>query len=115
VSTQLRLVDTTDLADQPTSGKAASKAASGPRRAPAGSAGAPLRARVSKGGARDARSGRAGGAKRAAHWAGDLRLDDRTRTVGRAGVAAAREALERVAAEQERARSEREGRGQRAS
>ena len=67
------------------------------------------------------KSGRASGAgkvataRRAAHWAGELHLDARTRKVGRTGVAAAREALERVAAEQERARSEREGRSQRAS
>jgi hypothetical protein len=60
-------------------------------------------------------AGNAGTARRAAHWAGELHLDARTRKVGRTGVAAAREALERVAAEQERARSEREGRSQRAS
>ncbi|MFN8026185.1 MAG: hypothetical protein U0W40_07475 [Acidimicrobiia bacterium] len=56
-----------------------------------------------------------GRAARAVRWPGDLHLDARTRKVGRAGVAAAREALERVAAEQERARSEREGRSQKAS
>jgi hypothetical protein len=117
VSTQLRLVDTNDLTDRP-AGSPSGKAASGPRRAPSGSAGAPkrapkraqIRARVTpRGGARG------GNAKRTVRWTGDLRLDDRTRSVGRAGIAAAREALERVAAEQARARSEQEGRGQKAS
>ncbi len=67
------------------------------------------------------RAGRAGSARstgsarRAARWPGELHLDARTRKVGRSGVAAAREALERVAAEQERARAERDGRSQRAS
>ena len=39
-----------------------------------------------------------GPSRRAAHW-GDWELDARTRRVGRAGVAAAREALETVRSE----------------
>ena len=102
VSTQLRLVDTTDLTDRP-----AGSAQRGQKRTPKRARKpAPMRARVTP---------RGGSATRSVRWAGDLRLDDRTRTVGRAGIAAAREALERVATEQDRARSEREGRGQKAS
>jgi len=110
VSTQLRLVDTTDLTDRPAGSperaqKRTPERAQKPARKPA-----QMRGRVSpRGGARG------GSATRSVRWAGDLRLDDRTRTVGRAGIAAAREALGRVAAEQDRARSEREGRGQKAS
>jgi len=114
VSTQLRLVDTTDLTVRPDGApqraqKRAQKPAQEPAQKPAQKR-TPMRGRVTpRGGARG------GSAKRSVRWAGDLRLDDRTRTVGRAGIAAAREALERVAAEQDRARSEREGRGQKAS
>lgn len=104
MTTQLRLVDTPETTPAP-------------RRARAS-------ARVNPGSGRTDTSGRAGRtrsarstgtARRAARWAGELHLDARTRTVGRAGVAAAREALERVAAEQARARAERDGRSQRAS
>jgi hypothetical protein len=121
VSTQLRLVDTNDITDRP-AGSPSGKAASSPRRAPSGSTGTPKRApkRVQKRAPIRAQVTRRGGArggntKRTVRWTGDLRLDDRTRTVGRAGIAAAREALERVAAEQARARSEQEGRSQKAS
>lgn len=95
MTTQLRLVDTTEMDTR----------SPAPPRA--------RRARVVKAGGSAASSARRHA--RAARWPGELHLDARTRKVGRAGVAAAREALERVAAEQERARAEREGRGQRAS
>jgi hypothetical protein len=90
VTTQLRLLDTPETTPAPRRARAT--------------------ARITKQGARST-----GGARRAARWAGELHLDARTRKVGRSGVAAAREALERVAAEQERARSEHEGRSQKAS
>jgi hypothetical protein len=92
VTTQLRLVDTTQLESTPA---------------------APRRARVVKPGTRARNQARS--QAKAVRWPGELHLDARTRKVGRAGVAAAREALERVAIEQERARSEREGRSQKAS
>jgi hypothetical protein len=57
-------------------------------------------------------SGRSSSGRRGVRW-GEWQLDSRTRSVGRAGVAAAREALERVAAEQERARAARGDDGQR--
>ena len=96
MTTQLRLLDTPETTPAPRRARAT--------------------ARVTKQGAARASSARtAGTARRAARWSGELHLDARTRKVVRTGVAAAREALERVAAEQERARSEREGRSQRAS
>jgi hypothetical protein len=111
VTTQLRLVDTIESPAPPngtTTSKAAPKTAGKTAgKAPGKAAGkAPVKGRI-------APAGRA--SRRAVRWPGELKLDARTRKVGRAGVAAAREALERVAAEQERARSERAGRSQRAS
>jgi hypothetical protein len=91
VSTQLRLVDTPDLEPRASRAPGARRTRTQPtaRRATA-----------------TARSGSTS-ARRAAHW-GEWQLDARTRQVGRAGVAAAREALERAleqqAAEQERLR-----------
>jgi hypothetical protein len=106
VTTQLRLVDTAQLESAPAAARA-------PRRARAVKA-----TTARKGAPKVARTGTRTGTSRSARavrWPGELHLDARTRRVGRAGVAAAREALERVAAEQERARAEREGRSQRAS
>ncbi len=102
MTTQLRLLDPPETTPAPRRARATARVttqASG-RTGRAGSAGS-------------TRS--TGSARRAARWAGELHLDARTRKVGRSGVAAAREALERVAAEQERARAERDGRSQRAS
>ena len=99
MTTQLRLLDPPETTPAPRRARAAARA-------------------TTQASGRVARAGSArstGSARRAARWAGELHLDARTRTVGRSGVAAAREALERVAAEQERARSERDGRSQRAS
>ena len=50
--------------------------------------------------AKTPKAGRATSARRAVNW-GDWQLDARTRRVGRAGVAAAREALEEARAAQE--------------
>jgi hypothetical protein len=81
VSTQLRLVDTPD--PRPTAATTTRRAARTGRTSPKRTTVAPAR-----------RSGR-----RAVNW-GDWRLDARTRSVGRAGVARARRALEdAVAAE----------------
>jgi hypothetical protein len=66
MSTQLRLITKTEA----------------PR---AGSPERPLRGRTT--------SKRRPSDRRAVHWQGQWRLDDRTREVGRAGVASAREAL----------------------
>ena len=66
VSTQLRLITKTEA----------------PR---AGSPERPLRGRTS--------AARRPSDRRAVHWQGQWRLDDRTREVGRAGVASARAAL----------------------
>lgn len=99
MTTQLRLLDTPETTPAPRRARASARVN------PQGAG------RAGRGGS--ARS--TGSARRAARWAGELHLDARTRKVGRSGVAAAREALERVAAEQERSRSEREGRSQRAS
>jgi hypothetical protein len=93
VTTQLRLLDTPETTPAPRRARAT--------------------ARVTTRGA--GTGGAARGGRRAARWPGELHLDARTRKVGRSGVAAAREALERVAAEQARARAEREGRSQKAS
>jgi hypothetical protein len=74
VSTQLRLVE------PPAASRARARAGTGARSRRATTSGAP-RARV------------ATGSRRAVHW-GDWQLDAQTRRVGRAGVAAARRALE---------------------
>jgi hypothetical protein len=76
VTTQLRLVETPEPRSRPVRAKAA-----------------PAR-RTSARAVRTTRTGR-----RAASW-GDWHLDARTRRVGRAGVARAREALEAVAEEE---------------
>jgi hypothetical protein len=92
VSTQLRLVDPPEPRTRPTkAGAKGTTNASSPT-----SAKAPNRPRrATSGRVRSA----SGSARRAASW-GDWRLDAGTRRVGRAGVAAAREALE-AALEQE--------------
>ncbi len=89
MTTQLRLVDTPETPPAPASR--------------AGKPSRPAAARPS--GTRT--SGPRSVGRRAVRW-GDWQLDAGTRRVGRQGVAAAREALERAAAEQERARA---GRG----
>src|SRR5713101_6220705 len=76
MSTQLRLVE----------------APTGPRTRPPKNP-APVRAARARARARN------GAGRRAAHW-GDWELDARTRRVGRAGVAAARQALETARSEQ---------------
>ena len=81
MSTQLRLVDT--LPPVPRTGKA-SRPRSGKQPRKATRTAAPTR--------------------RAVQW-GDWRLDARTRTVGRAGVAAARRALEEAAASEQLSRA----------
>ena len=86
MATQLRLVDPPPAAPRTS------------RRPSAVRAGAPARtARVSAPGKKG--SGKKGSGRRAVHW-GEWQLDTTTRTIGRAGVAAARAAL-RQAAEQE--------------
>jgi hypothetical protein len=75
VSTQLRLVDTPDT--RPTAATTTRRAASRGRTSPK---------RTTVAGARR-------GGRRTVNW-GDWRLDARTRSVGRAGVARARRALE---------------------
>jgi hypothetical protein len=85
MTTQLRLVD-----PPPAAARTKTSAA---RSATARTTGArTVRARI-------ATSGRPGTTsnRRAARW-GDWHLDDRTRRIGREGIAAAREALERAAA-----------------
>jgi hypothetical protein len=74
MATQLRLVDTPPSPKRPTSTAAAR----------------PARGRVT-----GAHRRRGGGARRAASW-GEWELDARTRRIGKAGVAAARAALERA-------------------
>jgi len=81
VSTQLRLVDTAAL-------PSARRSRATP--APAAPKGTPARA--------IARTSAAG--RRAVNW-GDWRLDARTRRVGRAGIAQARQALEAAARAEE--------------
>jgi hypothetical protein len=81
VSTQLRLVETPDTTS-PKSKKAA-KAAKRPKTTVA-----PARR----------------GSRRAVNW-GEWHLDARTRTVGRAGVARARQALQAAAASEELSRA----------
>jgi len=81
VSTQLRLVDTATVPSarrSPSTTRAPSRAST--------------RAR--------ANAGKATGSRRAVSW-GDWRLDARTRRVGRAGVAQARQALEAAARAEE--------------
>jgi len=95
---QLRLVDDPET----TPGPDAPKRRAGPRRSRSSSA-TPRSSGLTAGRTAGRTSGRSSG-RRAARW-GEWQLDSRTRSVGRAGVAAAREALERVAAEQERARA----------
>jgi hypothetical protein len=85
MATQLRLVD--PPAATPRTSRRASSRADAPTRT----------ARVSAPGKKG--SGRKGSGRRAVHW-GEWQLDTRTRTIGRAGVAAARAALQQ-AAEQE--------------
>jgi hypothetical protein len=82
VSTQLRLVDTP--ATETTAAKATRRATTTGRKAPK----------------RSAVSAARRGGRRAVNW-GDWRLDARTRTVGRAGVARARRALEDAVAAEE--------------
>ena len=77
MATQLRLVDPPPAAR--------------PARRARAAATTPARARVT--GTPRRRSGRA---RRGASW-GEWELDARTRSIGRAGIAAAREALERAA------------------
>jgi len=88
VSTQLRLVEPPEPRPRPAkaAAKSSTRVSHRPSRSTAGAASPKVRA---------AR----GSARRAAAW-GDWRLDAGTRRVGRAGVAAAREALE-AALEQE--------------
>jgi hypothetical protein len=94
VSTQLRLVEP----PEPTSA--------------AGSGGGrPSAARRRAGPPSSGRSARGTG-RRPAHW-GEWHLDTRTRRVGRAGVAAARAALEQAAAEQQQERASQDGHGRR--
>lgn len=77
VSTQLRLISRTDVpADRPTRTRTGA-ATDAPAR--------PLRGR--------ANTSRRPAARRAVHWEGRWRLDERTREVGRAGIASARAAL----------------------
>jgi hypothetical protein len=91
MATQLRLVDPLTLETNPVpartrSGKQSGK--QGTRRASTRT----TRAQLTKG-----RRPSTTSTRRAVRW-GEWQLDDRTRSVGRAGVAAAREALERAAA-----------------
>ena len=81
MSTQLRLVDP----PEPEATKSSRRATSGSHRADAD---------------RSPRLPPAVGGRRAVNW-GDWRLDARTRTVGRAGVARARRALEDAVAAEE--------------
>ena len=97
VTTQLRLVDPPEAPPAP-----ASRARKPSRSAAAHRSGTRTSGTRTSGSRRGPGPRPAG--RRAVRW-GDWQLDARTRTVGRQGVAAAREALERVAAEQERARS----------
>jgi hypothetical protein len=78
MATQLRLVD-----PPPAPERRPSRAASAATARPAGRVGRATRRR-------------AGAARRAASW-GEWELDARTRSIGKAGVAAARAALERAA------------------
>ena len=94
VTTQLRLVDPPEGPAVPASRAAKRSRSAAPRQTGTRTSGPRVASR------------------RAVRW-GDWQLDARTRTVGRQGVAAAREALERVAAEQERARAGREAGSQR--
>ena len=87
MSTQLRLVDPPEPGPRPT--KAAAKAANSSSGRPRRTASRSASGRTTTGRIRTAQ----GGARRAASW-GDWRLDAGTRRVGKAGVAAAREALE---------------------
>lgn len=52
-----------------------------------------------------ARRAPANRARRSVHWQGQWRLDDQTRTIGKAGVASAREALARAHPDEYRAAS----------
>ena len=99
MSTQLRLVDPPEPRTRPT--KAVAKgatSASSPTTAKGSNRPRRATARATTG---RVRSG-SGSARRAASW-GDWRLDAGTRRVGRAGVAAAREALEAVLEQELRA------------
>jgi len=91
MATQLRLVDPPPTSE-PASRARARTATPSPRaaRATTGKSGRKMSATV--GSARRPARGR-----RAASW-GEWKLDARTRRIGKAGVAAAREALERAAA-----------------
>jgi hypothetical protein len=86
VSTQLRLVET--LPPAPSSGNGSRKRSGKQPRKAAGTVG-PVRGSLTK----QART-------KQVNW-GDWRLDARTRTVGRAGVAAARRALQDAAASEQ--------------
>jgi len=77
VSTQLRLISRTDV---PADRRAPTDAPTARAR--------PLRGR--------ANTSRHPAARRAVHWQGRWRLDERTREVGRAGIASARAALAAV-------------------
>ncbi len=81
MSTQLRLVDPPEPEATKPGRRAATKGRTAPKRT-----GRPTPAR--------------GGGRRAVNW-GDWRLDARTRSVGRAGVARARRALEDAVASED--------------
>lgn len=90
VGTQLRLLPRTpgDQAGDQVSDQASDQASSAPVAGARDRTRRPARARVGR--------ARAPGARRAAHWGDQWRLDARTREVGRSGVARARAALARA-------------------